>query len=153
MSYYGMRALLVGYLTKYLLLPGHIEHVLFYAPIKHFYELMSGPLDVQPFSSLIYGTYTGLIYATPLLGGWLADNFHRPARHRGNRHGADGLRPFRDGVGGAAVSRSDAAYLSAADCSRPTPRRKSGLAVCRRRQPPRWRLCHLLYRRQSWAPF
>ncbi len=73
MSYYGMRALLVGYLTKYLLLPGHVEHVLFYTPIKHFYEMMAGPLAVQPFSSLIYGTYTGLIYATPLLGGWLAD--------------------------------------------------------------------------------
>ena len=74
MSYYGMRALLIGYLTKYLLLPGHVEQVLFYAPIKHFYEMMAGPLGVQPFSSLIYGTYTGLIYATPLLGGWLADN-------------------------------------------------------------------------------
>jgi POT family proton-dependent oligopeptide transporter len=75
MSYYGMRALLVGYLTKYLLLPGHVEHVLFYAPIKSFYELLAGPLAVQPFSSLIYGTYTGLIYATPLLGGWMADNW------------------------------------------------------------------------------
>ena len=75
MSYYGMRALLIGYLTKYLLLPGHVEHVLFYAPIKNFYEMLAGPLDVQPFSSLIYGTYTGLIYATPLLGGWLADNW------------------------------------------------------------------------------
>jgi POT family proton-dependent oligopeptide transporter len=73
-SYYGMRALLVLYLTKYLLLPGHVEDVLFYGPIKHFFELMTGPLEVQPFSSLIYGTYTGLIYATPLLGGWLADN-------------------------------------------------------------------------------
>src|ERR1700761_9174137 len=75
MSYYGMRALLVGYLTKYLLLPGHVEHVLFYAPVKSFYEMLAGPLGVQPFSSLIYGTYTGLIYATPLLGGWLADAF------------------------------------------------------------------------------
>src|ERR1700761_9841067 len=75
MSYYGMRALLVGYLTKYLLLPGHVEHVLFYAPVKSFYEMLAGPLAVQPFSSLIYGTYTGLIYATPLLGGWLADNW------------------------------------------------------------------------------
>ncbi|HEX4272730.1 MAG TPA: peptide MFS transporter, partial [Rhizomicrobium sp.] len=28
----------------------------------------------QSLASLIYGTYTGLIYATPLLGGWLADN-------------------------------------------------------------------------------
>jgi POT family proton-dependent oligopeptide transporter len=75
LSYYGMRALLVGYLTKYLLLPGHVEHVLLYAPIKSFFEMMTGPLAVQPFSSLIYGTYTGLIYATPLLGGWLADNW------------------------------------------------------------------------------
>ena len=30
LSYYGMRALLVGYLIKYLLLPGQVEHVLFY---------------------------------------------------------------------------------------------------------------------------
>jgi POT family proton-dependent oligopeptide transporter len=74
-SYYGMRALLVLYLTKYLLLPGHVEHVLFYPHIKAFYEMMAGPLGVQPLSSLIYGTYTGLIYATPLLGGWLADNY------------------------------------------------------------------------------
>ena len=75
MSYYGMRALLVGYLTKYLLLPGHVEHVMFYAPIRSFYEMLAGPLAVQPFSSLIYGTYTGLIYATPILGGWMADNW------------------------------------------------------------------------------
>ena len=74
MSYYGMRALLVGYLVKYLLLPGHVEHVLFYPAIRHFYETVAGPQTIQSLSSLIYGTYTGLIYATPLLGGWLADN-------------------------------------------------------------------------------
>src|SRR5882757_3029673 len=74
-SYYGMRALLVLYLTKYLLLQGHVEHVLFYPQVKAFYEMLSGhALSPQPLSSLIYGTYTGLIYATPLLGGWLADN-------------------------------------------------------------------------------
>jgi POT family proton-dependent oligopeptide transporter len=73
-SYYGMRALLVLYLTKYLLLPGHVEHVLFYPQVKAFYEMLAGPLAPQPLSSLIYGTYTGLIYFTPLLGGWLADN-------------------------------------------------------------------------------
>jgi POT family proton-dependent oligopeptide transporter len=74
-SYYGMRALLVLYLTKYVLLPGHVEHVLFYPQVKAFFEMMAGPLAVQPLASLIYGTYTGLIYATPLLGGWLADNW------------------------------------------------------------------------------
>ncbi len=74
-SYYGMRALLVGYLVKYLLLPGHVEHVWLYPQMKAFYETLAGPLDVQPLSALIYGTYTGLIYATPLLGGWIADRF------------------------------------------------------------------------------
>src|SRR5258705_9453581 len=72
-SYYGMRALLILYLTKYLLLPGHVEHVWGYAGIKGFFEYFAGPLDVQPLSSLIYGSYTGLIYFTPLPGGWLAD--------------------------------------------------------------------------------
>ena len=75
-SYYGMRALLVLYLAKYLLLRGHVEHVLFYTQVKAFYEALAGhPLDPQPLSSLIYGTYTGLIYATPWLGGWVADNY------------------------------------------------------------------------------
>jgi POT family proton-dependent oligopeptide transporter len=74
-SYYGMRALLVLYLTKYLLLPGHVEHVWLEPQIRAFYEGMFGPLSVQQFSSLLYGTYTGLIYLTPLPGGWLADNY------------------------------------------------------------------------------
>ena len=74
-SYYGMRALLVLYLVKYLLLPGHVEHVWLYPQIKAFYEGVFGTLSTQQFSSWIYGTYTGLIYASPLLGGWIADNF------------------------------------------------------------------------------
>jgi POT family proton-dependent oligopeptide transporter len=73
-SYYGMRALLILYLTKYVLLSPHVEHVLFYPQVKAFYEMLSGhALSTQPLSSLIYGTYTGLIYATPWLGGWVAD--------------------------------------------------------------------------------
>ena len=74
-SYYGMRALLIYYLTKYVLLPGHVEHVLFYPAVKAFYEGMSGPLNVQQISSLIYGTYTGLVFGTPLIGGWIADRY------------------------------------------------------------------------------
>ena len=74
LSYYGMRALLVGYLVKYLLLPGKVEQVLFYPQVLGFYTALAGPQSAQSLSSLIYGTYTGLVYATPLLGGWLADN-------------------------------------------------------------------------------
>lgn len=73
-SYYGMRALLVLYLTKYLLLSPQVGHVLFYPEVKAFFEMLSGhALGPQPLSSLIYGAYTGLIYATPWLGGWVAD--------------------------------------------------------------------------------
>jgi len=75
LSFYGMRALLVGYLTTYLLLPGRIGQVLFEPQIRAFFEFLTGPLAPQPFASLIYGAYMGLIYATPILGGWLADRW------------------------------------------------------------------------------
>jgi POT family proton-dependent oligopeptide transporter len=54
-SYYGMRALLVYYMTKHLLMP-------------------------QGQASHIYGLYCGLVYFTPLLGGLLADR--RWGQHR-----------------------------------------------------------------------
>src|SRR6202045_4308626 len=72
-SYYGVRALLVLYMTKYLLLPGAADNVLGFAAIKRGLEFLFGPLDVQPLSSQIYGFYTAFVYATPLLGGLLAD--------------------------------------------------------------------------------
>jgi len=49
-SYYGMRALLIFYLT---------QHWLF----------------SDGSSTLIYGAYTSLVYITPVLGGWLADRY------------------------------------------------------------------------------
>jgi proton-dependent oligopeptide transporter, POT family len=72
-SYYGMRALLVLYLTKYLLLPEHAAGVAGLAGVKDALEAVFGPLDVQPLSSQIYGFYTALVYLTPIFGGLLAD--------------------------------------------------------------------------------
>jgi POT family proton-dependent oligopeptide transporter len=72
-SYYGMRALLVLYMVKYLLLPGHAESVIGLGALKHGFESLLGPLGTQPLSSHIYGLYTGLVYLTPLFGGILAD--------------------------------------------------------------------------------
>jgi proton-dependent oligopeptide transporter, POT family len=72
-SYYGMRALLVLYMVKYLLLPGQAENVIGLSALKQMYEAMFGPLGVQAFSSQIYGLYTGLVYLTPVFGGLLAD--------------------------------------------------------------------------------
>ncbi len=72
-SYYGMRSLLVLYMTKYLLLPDHAGSVAGLLTVKHGLETVFGPLDVQPLSSQIWGLYTGLVYFTPIFGGLLAD--------------------------------------------------------------------------------
>ena len=49
-SYYGMRALFILYITKALLFD-------------------------KAFAAEIYGSYTGLVYLTPLLGGYVADRY------------------------------------------------------------------------------
>jgi POT family proton-dependent oligopeptide transporter len=72
-SYYGMRALLVLYMVKYLLHPGHAENVIGLGALRSLLEGMFGSLGVQPFASQIYGLYTGLVYLTPVFGGILAD--------------------------------------------------------------------------------
>lgn len=54
-SYYGMRSLLVLYLTK---------------------SVVEGGMGIsQSDASLIYGYFTGFVYFTPMIGGWLADNY------------------------------------------------------------------------------
>ena len=72
-SYYGMRALLMLYMVKYLFQPGRMDHVLGLGALRHGLETVSGPLDVQPLASLIYGSYTALVYLAPFFGGLLAD--------------------------------------------------------------------------------
>ena len=72
-SFYGMRSLLVLYMTKYLLLPEHSGAVLGLAAVKRALEAVFGPLPVQPLSSQIWGFYTALVYFTPIFGGLLAD--------------------------------------------------------------------------------
>jgi proton-dependent oligopeptide transporter, POT family len=72
-SYYGMRSLLVLYMTKYLLLPEHSGDVRGLLTVKSALEGIFGPLEAQPLSSQIWGFYTGLVYFTPILGGLLAD--------------------------------------------------------------------------------
>ena len=72
-SYYGMRALLILYMTKFVLLPENAGNVIGLSALRGFYESIFGPLGVQPFSSHVYGLYTALVYLTPLFGGMLAD--------------------------------------------------------------------------------
>lgn len=73
-SYYGMQALLVLYMVHRLLHPGHIENVAGFVPFRHFLEWMyRGKLEIQPLASAIFGLYTGLVYLTPITGGFVAD--------------------------------------------------------------------------------
>ncbi len=73
-SYYGMTALLALYMVRQLLLPGHAEHVIGLGAVRRLFEFR-GAMSDQAFASLIYGWYGGLVYFTPLLGGWVADRW------------------------------------------------------------------------------
>jgi proton-dependent oligopeptide transporter, POT family len=79
-SFYGMRSLLVLYMTKYLLLPEHSGTVIGLNGVHRALEAVFGPLPVQPLSSQIWGLYGALVYFTPIFGGLLAD------RVLGRRH-------------------------------------------------------------------
>ena len=74
-SYYGMQTLLVLYMTKQLLLPGHIENIAGFPAFRGLVESFRGPLSVVALSSTIFGLYTGLVYLTPIAGGFIADRW------------------------------------------------------------------------------
>jgi POT family proton-dependent oligopeptide transporter len=69
-SYYSMQTLLVLYMVNYLLVPGRIEKVV---GLEWLQTHVYGGLEGQPLASAIFGTYTALVYFTPIFGGMLAD--------------------------------------------------------------------------------
>jgi len=75
-SYYGMRSLLVLYMTRQLLDSAQRQdNVIGFKTLQAGLEALHGPLAIQALSSHIYGLYTGLVYFTPLFGGILADRY------------------------------------------------------------------------------
>jgi POT family proton-dependent oligopeptide transporter len=74
-SYYGMQTLLVLYMTKQLLLPGHVENIAGFPAFRALIESFRGPVSIVALSSTIFGLYTGLVYLTPILGGLIADRW------------------------------------------------------------------------------
>jgi len=72
-SYYGMQTLLVLYLLHYLLLPGHIEQVWGFDAFRRLIGWLYGSQTPMALSSNTAQLYAGLVYVTPLLGGFLAD--------------------------------------------------------------------------------
>ncbi len=75
-SFYGMRVLLVLYMTQYLFQQADAgQTVLGYATLRNVLEYFFGPMSHQALSSQIYGLYTGFVYFTPFFGGILADRY------------------------------------------------------------------------------
>lgn len=72
-SFYGMQALLVLYMVDQALTPGHIENIVGMAGLRSGVEGVFGPLSTQAFASQIFGLYTGFVYFTPLIGGFIGD--------------------------------------------------------------------------------
>jgi len=73
-SFSGMQALLVLYMGQRLLLPGHVEHVAGFVAFRGWIDGLYGrQLSVGAMASAIFGLYSGGVYLTPVLGGWLAD--------------------------------------------------------------------------------
>ncbi|MDI1319741.1 MAG: oligopeptide:H+ symporter, partial [bacterium] len=69
-----MQTLLVLYMTKQLLLPGHVENIAGFSSFRAILERSYGhTLSTVALASAIFGLYTGLVYLTPILGGLIAD--------------------------------------------------------------------------------
>ncbi|MFO0676806.1 MAG: peptide MFS transporter [Polyangiaceae bacterium] len=89
MSYYGMRALLVLYMTDFLFatqrttysggakitVAGDPHAVVGLDTVRVVLERVFGVLTNDGLASQIYGLYTGFVYLTPILGGILADRY------------------------------------------------------------------------------
>lgn len=72
-SFYGMQALLVLYMSGYLLQPGVIEQVAGFAGLRAAIEAVFGTLSTQALAAQIFGLYIGLVYFVPIFGGLLGD--------------------------------------------------------------------------------
>ncbi|HEY5290664.1 MAG TPA: oligopeptide:H+ symporter, partial [Caulobacteraceae bacterium] len=79
-SFHGMQAVLVLFMVDQLLRPGHVEHIVGFAPFRAGLERVTGPLDPQALASQIFGLYVGMVAATPMLGGFLGDRVLGRAR-------------------------------------------------------------------------
>jgi len=74
-SFYGMQSLLVLYMTQELFLPGNIGNVAGIVWYRSLVESVLGPMSAQALAGQTFGLYAGLVYFTPLIGGWVADRW------------------------------------------------------------------------------
>jgi POT family proton-dependent oligopeptide transporter len=74
MSFHGMVAMLVLYMTGDLLLhPERVATIIGFAAFRTMLEGMAGPLSPQALSLQTFGYYYAFVTGLPLLGGWIGD--------------------------------------------------------------------------------
>ena len=74
-SFYGMQALLVLYMSGYLLQPDNVTQVLGFAGFRAALESVFGALSPQALATQIFGLYVGMVYFLPVFGGLLGDRW------------------------------------------------------------------------------
>jgi len=74
-SFYGMQALLILYMTQYLLLPGQADQVIGLGRLEDAITAIRGPLSIEGRATQIFALYITVLAMLPLLGGWLGDRF------------------------------------------------------------------------------
>jgi len=74
-SFYGMQALLMLYMVQALLPQRPAERVAGFAGFRATIEGLVGALPDAALASQITGLYAGLVYLTPILGGYLGDRW------------------------------------------------------------------------------
>ncbi|MEJ7777434.1 MAG: peptide MFS transporter [Sphingomicrobium sp.] len=72
-SFYGMQAILMLYMTKYLLTPAVADEVVGLGTFRQVLSDLFGPMTDLAFAAQTFGLYSGLILVTPLIGAWLGD--------------------------------------------------------------------------------
>ena len=76
-SFYGMQALLMLYMVRALLPQQPNARIAGFAGFRGAVETITGPLTDVGLASQITGLYAGLVYLTPILGGYLGDRLGR----------------------------------------------------------------------------
>lgn len=72
-SFYGMQALLVLYMSSYLLHPENSVNVVGFSGFETMMKAIFGDLSIRALATQTFGLYVGLVYFMPVIGGWLGD--------------------------------------------------------------------------------
>ena len=75
-SFHGMQAMLVLYMTGDLLIhPERMSSIIGFPIYRHAVESMTGPLSNVALATQTFGFYLAFVTGLPLLGGWIGDKF------------------------------------------------------------------------------